>query len=126
METWDRLTKLDILDGRMTSGSKPLSEHLADFRQSLLDKGGTLGHADTKSARALRIVDGCGFRFFSDILPGKAVRFLADERKAGMSVQTSNHYLTAFKGFCRWMVRERRATDSPVAHLSGLNAIPFN
>ena len=127
-ETLNRLTKLGILDGQTVSGSKPLADHLADYRQSLLDKGGTLGHADLKSARVRRTIDGCGFLFFSDIVPGKVVRYLADcrtyrqaDRKQKMSVQTSNHYLTAIKGFCRWMVSERRATESPVEHLSGLN-----
>jgi len=62
-ETRNRLAKLDILDGRMTSGGKPLAEHLADFRQSLLDKGGTRGHADLKTAGrgALLTAAGSGF-----------------------------------------------------------------
>jgi integrase len=31
-------------------------------------------------------------------------------------------HLAAFKAFCRWMVKERRASESPVSHLCGLNA----
>jgi integrase len=37
------------------------------------------------------------------------------------SVQTSNHYLDAIKAFARWLVRDRRASDSVVAHLDGGN-----
>ena len=28
----------------------------------------------------------------------------------------------AIKGFCRWLTRDRRTADNPLAHLSGLNA----
>ena len=38
-----------------------------------------------------------------------------------MIAQTSNFYLQAAKQFCRWMVRDGRATISPIAHLQGLN-----
>ena len=41
--------------------------------------------------------------------------------RAGTSAQTFNFYLAAFKQFCRWMVRDGRASESPVAHLDGLN-----
>jgi len=33
-----------------------------------------------------------------------------------------NHHLTAFKSFARWMVKDNRAGESPVAFLDGLNA----
>ncbi len=49
-------------------------------------------------------------------------RYLADRRAAGLSAKSSNHYLTAIKGFYNWLVVERRATESPIAHLSALNA----
>ena len=43
------------------------------------------------------------------------------KKKKKMSARTSNGHLQAIKQFCRWMVKERRASSSPVAHLSGLN-----
>src|SRR5262249_25335479 len=42
--------------------------------------------------------------------------------KPGISIASSNYHLGAFKSFCRWMVRDRRATESPIAHLQPLNA----
>ncbi len=44
-----------------------------------------------------------------------------EEVKRGISAQTFNFYLQAVKQFCRWMVKDRRATESPVEHLGGLN-----
>jgi hypothetical protein len=47
---------------------------------------------------------------------------LAGRREAGMSTQTSNYYMVAAKGFTRWMIRARRLSSDPFAHLQGLNA----
>jgi integrase len=41
--------------------------------------------------------------------------------RRGISAQTFNFYIQAAKQFCRWMVKDRRAVESPLAHLSGLN-----
>jgi integrase len=38
-----------------------------------------------------------------------------------MSVQTANFYLAAVKQFCRWLVKDRRTGDNPLAHLEGGN-----
>ena len=38
-------------------------------------------------------------------------------------MQTANFYLQAAKQFCKWMVRERRASESPLAHLPLLKSI---
>lgn len=123
-DTRKRLAKYGLLDARTVANSKPLSEHLADFHASLLHKNRTVDHADVQRARARNILDGCKFSQFSDISAARVERFLSDERDNGngMSAQTSNYYLQAFKQFCNWMVKERRVSESPVAHLTGVNA----
>lgn len=57
----------------------------------------------------------------ADRAPGDVQHFLADLRREGLSVQTSNHYLRAIKQFSRWLVRDRRTNDDPLAHLSKMN-----
>ena len=59
---------------------------------------------------------------------GKARRFLRETAEClrerlsqGSSVQTTNFYLQAVKQFCRWLVKDRRTADNPLAHLSGGN-----
>ena len=37
------------------------------------------------------------------------------------SIATSNGHLVAIKTFCNWLVKDRRAVDNPLAHLSRLN-----
>ena len=102
---------------------------LADFCQSLLDKGdASLRFLTPKKARQLvareaKVLDDCGFTVWSEIRADRIASYLAGlrESKDGISAQTSNFYLQAVKQFCRWMVQNRRASESPVVHLKGLN-----
>ena len=123
-ETRNRLAKLDILDGQTASGSKPLAQHVADWHRSILDAGRTAKYANLQRARVRHVTDGCGFMFFSDIDAARIQRYLADcraDRTQNMSARTSNGHLQAVKQFCRWMVREHRASVSAVMHLGGVN-----
>ncbi len=83
-------------------------------------------HVELVTNRAKRVLDGCGFRFYSDITASKVMNYLHEMRadtkdQRGISAQTFNFYLQAIKQFCRWMVKDRRTTESPVARLDGLN-----
>jgi integrase len=106
---------------------RPLLDQLADLKSDMLAKGITQKQAQLVYNRAERVIDGCGFKFWSDIEATKIQRFLADLRKKnpirkrGISVQTSNWYLQAMKTFCRWLVDESRAHSNPLSHLKRLN-----
>jgi integrase len=59
---------------------------------------------------------------------GKARRFprvtietLQDRLCQGASVETSNQYLGHLKAFCRWLVKDRRMAENPLAHLEAGN-----
>src|SRR5262249_11924650 len=115
----DRLPKIGRLDPRTVPPSRPLfcpasrrtgpstadepckchGEHISDFRQSILNKGGTPEHAELITARLRKICERCGFTFYSDISASRVQQYLADERKKekGISAQTSNFYLQAIK-----------------------------
>jgi integrase len=51
-----------------------------------------------------------------------AVQALQERFCRGAGVTTRNHYLTAVKGFTRWLARERRIPADPLSHLSRQNA----
>ncbi len=53
--------------------------------------------------------------------PRATVEALIECRGRGMGVQTVNFYLHAVKQFCRWLVRDRRMGENPLAHLQGGN-----
>jgi hypothetical protein len=112
-----------LVDPFEASKKQPLSAHLEDFHAYLLAKGNTPKHARQTSNRAQAILDGCRFTFLPDVSPSAVMEWLAAEREAGrLTIQTSNYYLRDLKAFCRWMVRDRRAGENPLQHLSGLNA----
>jgi site-specific recombinase XerC len=54
--------------------------------------------------------------------PRAAVMALQERLCRGRGVATFNHYLTAARGFTRWLARERRIDVDPLAHLARQNA----
>lgn len=121
-----KLAEIGLLDRERIGAAKALEAHIADWAASLKAKGNTAFHVQVVTRRAKRIIDGCKFRFYSDIHAGKVSAFLDEMRQdteedRGISAQTFNFYQKALKQFCRWMIKDRRATENPVAHLDGLN-----
>jgi len=114
----DRLAKIGLLDLSRAAAAKPLDDHLADFRQALTDKGNTPAQIDLTIARVERIAEGCKFHAWSDISANVVSRYLNDlESIEGIGKRTRNYYLKAIKHFCRWMVKQRKASESPLEHL---------
>jgi len=124
LERKAELAQTGIVDRYAEDRKRPLKQHLEDFYQSLLAKGDTVGHAQQTIYRIGQIINGCKFAMWTDISASKVERYLADLRnnENGLSAQTSNYYLQSIKQFCRWMVQDGRANESPVVHLSKTNA----
>lgn len=133
-----KLSAWGLLDNARVEGSKPpvrlikdsltgklrLADCLlADFEQFLLAKGDTKKHVAIVVSRAKRVIEGGGFKNWSDVSPNKVQTYLTNLRNngKGISAQTFNFYLQAIKEFCRWMILERRASENPLQHLKGLN-----
>ena len=120
-----KLARWKMLDPRTLAEARNLTEHIADYRKHLAAKNNSAEHTQTTIARIESIVAGCKFVFLSDIKASMIPVWLADQRAVGeFGISTSNAYLTAFKGFCRWLVKDRRTNENPVAHLDRLNAEP--
>jgi len=137
------LSRIGLLDATKVAALEPLAKHVdgetdnngrvtfVGFRQALTAKGTTAKQVDLVAGRARRVIEGCRFTYWSDISASKVMSHLDGLRAdrgndkgnviPGISAQTFNFYLAAFKQFCRWMVKDGRASESPVAHLDGLN-----
>jgi hypothetical protein len=116
------LARANIADPFEEHRRRALKEHLADFRRYLAAKGNTEEYAERTGNRVQALLDGCRFTFIADLSPSATVQWLADQRQAGaMGIQTSNYYLRDVKAFSRWLVKDRRTADNPLAHLSGMN-----
>jgi integrase len=121
-----------LVESHRAAASKTLVQHLDDFKQSLLAGGATGQHATQKHKRVERVFVLCGFRYYSDISASKAQAHISRIKKTvrrkvdgvlqevetgPTSLQTQNYYLSDCRAFCRWMVQDRRATESPLGHL---------
>ena len=119
------LVKWGMVDEQRVEGGRPLSEHVKEFKHYLEAKGNTPRHCKQQHNRVKRIIDECGFHLPRDLDGGKIQTWLHDEVERGtFGVKTRNHYLTAMKTFCRWLVRERRLAEDPTRFLSRRNAAP--
>ena len=131
-----RFGTLGLLDTHRVASTKPLREHLDDFEQALRDSGTTGTYVQKTVNRIRKVLDETGVTFLTELSATAVAGCLAGLREKGMpepesdgqtkrkglSAKSSNHYLAAMKGFCGWLVKERRATENPLSHLSGLNA----
>lgn len=132
-----KLAEIGLLDAERISSLRPLLDHISGtpecpgWRQYLTAKGGSPKHVRIFITRATTVIRGCGFAYWGDISATKVLDYIHTLRSArtsrkgnkiqGISAQTFNFYLSAFKSFCRWMIREGRARQNPVEHLQGLN-----
>ena len=110
---------------------RPLREHVAAYREHLETKRNTDDHISRTIQRIESVIDGCGWRKIGDMKAADVASWLADQREPmkgdegntvpGLSVASSNHYLTAIKGFARWLVKDRRTAENQLVHVSRLN-----
>ena len=98
---------------------KTLKEHLRDFESALLAKGNDKRYAKQIASRVGLIFDDCGFKTWGDIDANALYTYLSDMRKDGLGQRSFNYYLKSAKQFCKWLIKEQRATaPSPLEHLS--------
>src|SRR5262245_9571232 len=101
LERQAELGRAGVRDPYAKHRGRPLAEHLADFERHLSDKGDTEDQVKLVTSRVRKVVEGCKFKVIEDISPSKVEAFLAELRKDGASIQTSNHYLRSIKQFTR-------------------------
>jgi len=113
------LADAGVVDQYKEHRKTPLREHLEDFRQSLLAKGNTTKHAKQTVQRVKTVIEGCKFALWNNIQPSKVQNYVVGlkDSKGRASVSTCNYYLKCMKQFCKWMVQDGRAGESPLEHL---------
>ncbi len=118
-----RLTKkfvsFGLLDINQVSSAKFLHQHLEDFKKSLRANGCTEIYIELKYQRIRKVLEGCEFIFWTDISASKVQQYIYELQtdESGISIRTGNYYLQAIKQFCKWMVQDRRAYESPLDYL---------
>jgi integrase len=113
--------KAGLVDPTDEQRKRPLKEHVTEFKSYLQNKGVTPKQVHTATTQLQCMIDANQWKLIGDISAGGALDFLGGLRDSGKSAQTYNHYLKSAKQFTRWLVRDRRSTTDPLAHLSKLN-----
>jgi len=105
---------------------KPLKEHIEDFRRFLESKGSGKSYVAQTVKRVEHLFEVCKFAFWSDISASKIMNGIAGLKYKGqkLSTQTFNYYLQSIKQFCRWLVQDGRAAESPVENLKNVKVVP--
>ena len=104
---------------------RPLLEHLDEYESFLQSKGNTVLHVQTQTSRCRKLITTTKAKTSDDLDGSRILKTLAiwRTRKAKpLSVQSSNHYLVALKGFTRWLWTERRTSDDALVGLRKMNA----
>lgn len=119
----DRFVKIGLLDAKRAAAGKLLKEHVEDFESSLLAKCRTEKYVAAIKADLERIFADCKFVSWSGISASQLECYLDDLRDGGngISARTFNSKLKAVKQFANWMIKNGRASESPVACLECLN-----
>ena len=115
------LAKAGVVDRYKQHRQRPLSEHLQEFKESLTNKGTTQKQARLAHNRAKAVIDNCKFVYVSDISGSKVQKYLAERRRNGLSIRSSNFYLQAIKQLLNWMVADGRTGENRLAYLKGQN-----
>ena len=117
-----RLATIGLLDPKHVASAKAVREHVREYEQSLQDAGNTREYVQKTVNRVGAVLDGSKAVFLTDLSATGVAHYLAERRKGGLSVRSSNHYLAAMKSFAGWLVKHRRLSVNPFDVLSKQNA----
>ncbi len=137
---YNQLVSWEILNSKQAALGKPLNEHVKDFEKYLFAKGTSEKHVNQTVSRIQRVIKECKFINWPDIkgsqviekvahfrnfsenvkkvkIKGKTVKKKIIKDLGKISTKTANYYIKSIKQFCKWMVIDRRAVESPLEHL---------
>lgn len=110
-----------LIDQTDAQRKRPLTEHMADFKNYMKNKARCVSHVEGTTKRIEVLIENRGWKYISDITASGVLEFLGKIRADGRSAQTYNHYLQSIKQFTRWLARDGRTPNNPLAYLSGVN-----
>lgn len=105
------------LAARQAAG-RPLAEHIEDYRQHLLAKGGTPRHAQHIAATIRRLLEQVSIASITAIRADLVQAAVGRLVSAGRSARTANHALAAARAFTRWLTLTDRLREDPLKALT--------
>ena len=115
--------KVGLIEPTDEYRKRPLSQHVADYRQHLKSKANEPRYVAMAVGRINTLLTGCRCRYIGHIRPTAVANWLRGQRETDeFGIATSNDYLVGIKAFCNWLVRDGRLGHNPLRHLQRLNA----
>jgi integrase len=103
------------------AGRRPILEHLADFIGTMSAKANDPKHVRLTRTYAARVLELGRIERIADLTGSAVMEAIATLRAQGLSPRTINAHTTAIKAFSRWLWRDGRNTDHPLATVGKLN-----
>jgi len=114
---------IDARDDKYTDGERrPLADHVRDWLAALDAKRVTPKQVAVLKHRVDALLSAVKTDRISGLSASAVQTAIGELHTNGRSLRTCHHYLRAIKQFSRWLKRDGRMRDDPLAHLAGYNA----
>ena len=114
--------RLGFVDPTAVEMKKPIQMHIDDYETHLKSKNNDPRYIQEIIGKIKRTVAHCQWRRVGQIKATDVENYLLHLRDdEGLSIQTSNHYLTAIKSFANWLVKNQRNKGNMISGISKLN-----
>jgi len=119
----NELIAYELIDAGRAAIGMPISEHVREYTDHLAKKERSEQYVNEVRSTLIRVFTECGFVTWSDISARKLRDYIDGLRDGGegVSKRRYNGLLGAVKSFCKWMVKQQRATSSPIEYLDGMD-----
>lgn len=111
-----KIEKAGLIPASQTNQSKPILEHLADYKSSLLARKNTTEYCEQVERQVSVIIEGCGFKFWPDVNGSEITRYVSGIKEIGgrtISDLTKAKYVLMFRQFTNWLLEDGRI-DKPI------------
>lgn len=125
MEADARLRREGVIDAQLDATSKEsarsVEDHLAAYEAKFKAGNRTPKHIRTSMGYIRAIAEYSGWSSVGDITADAVNSYAGELKDAGRSTRTVGAYLTAIKGFTRWLTAHHKLTRDPLTGLSKPN-----
>src|SRR5262245_35815864 len=101
----------------LVGSDKSMTEHIADWRESLRSKGDTERHAQEGTRRVLKLIALAKVDRLSELSISRIEAAVLALRDLGLARRTIHHYVRLAKNFSTWLWKDRRARENKLQHL---------
>ena len=107
-----------IVDVELDNLERLLTGHLDDYLDDLKRAGRSEMYIYTISCRLKKVFKACRWQVVTHVQIRSFTGWLREQARQGKAPRTQNQYIDTLSSFMAWMVRQQRAENNPIAHVS--------